>query len=63
VEGGGEVETITVGPGGMVVGQEGQVLQVLSLKEAQALTKAISPPLIKEEADVAVVVTPTSTEN
>jgi ribosomal protein L24E len=54
------VETITVGPGGMVVGQEGQVLQVLSLKDAQALTKGVSPLQIKEEADVAVVV---STEN
>jgi len=58
------VETITVGPGGMVVGQEGQVLQVLSLKDAQALGKTISPPPIKEESEVTVVVTtPSSTEN
>ncbi|XP_059480633.1 DNA-binding protein P3A2-like isoform X3 [Neocloeon triangulifer] len=64
VEGGSDgIETITVGPGGMVVGQEGQVLQVVSLKDAQSL-KAVSPPTIKEEAEVTVVVsTANSSEN
>ncbi|CAB3361225.1 Hypothetical predicted protein [Cloeon dipterum] len=57
VEGGNAdgIETITVGPGGMVVGQEGQVLQVVSLKDAQSL-KAVTPPPIKEESEVTVVV-------
>jgi hypothetical protein len=76
VEGGNSsdgVETITVTPGGMVVGQEGQVLQVLSLKEAQQLKAAASgssnsgspppPPTGIKEEEVVVVAPASSPEN
>jgi hypothetical protein len=59
------VETITVTQGGMMVGQEGQVLQVLSLKDAQHRNSSNSSPPhnnIKEE-DVVVVNPCSSPEN
>ncbi|KAF4518846.1 hypothetical protein B566_EDAN006697 [Ephemera danica] len=68
VEGGNgdNVETITVTPGGMVVGQEGQVLQVLSLKEAQQLKAAAagnspsSPPTTEIKEEEVIVIAPAS---